>query len=625
MLISLLTVAIGLLLIAIILAPLGSMIWFAGWGNPDAQPGGRLEEPGIAAPAQPSAAIHFMVYLSGIGAIAPNSIPEEELPFLANLRARLKGTLLIDNVFPYSVTNLGLTGQRFFHQVWRAIEKMRLQNPNTTLALLINLRNAVQVLVSADKRYGPIYNFGVAHEIYRKLIQAGYPVGSGIPVTLLGWSGGGQIAAGAAYYVQPWIHAPLRIISLGGVISDDVGLLQIEHLYHLYGTRDPLQGLGEKLFPGRWPIMPQSPWWRINLQGKISLINLGPFTHNGARNYFDLTTPLPGTTGKYADKTIQTIEQILAANGLIADRAASASRAGADPALAFAQAVTDTQTLIADETTQVGVAASGLTRLLSHGQVTDHVIVLLHGLTNSPQQFVELGKLFYQRGANVLIPRLPHHGLADRTTRDLTQMTPEELFVFVNQITNLAHGLGRQVTVAGLSLGGILAAWVAQNRADVDLAVPIAPMFGLAMLPPQLTGALATGVRLVPNFYLWWDPRTREASPYVYPFAYPGYPLHALAAVIQTGLMVKRQARQSAPAAQHIMVITNGNDRAVSNPEVYAVTQLWRGFKPARVRTFQFDAQLKQPHDLITPQSPGIKMNLVYAQLIELIMGNETA
>jgi len=47
------------------------------------------------------------------------------------------------------------------------------------------------------------------------------------------------------------------------------------------------------------------------------------------------------------------------------------------------------------------------TELLTHGVRTPRVIVLFHGVTNCPAQFDSLGRLLYERGANVLIPRLP--------------------------------------------------------------------------------------------------------------------------------------------------------------------------------------------------------------------------
>jgi pimeloyl-ACP methyl ester carboxylesterase len=174
------------------------------------------------------------------------------------------------------------------------------------MALFVNLRNVFQVLVSSDRRYGPIYSLGVGQECYRGLIRKGYHDGSDKPVFLIGWSGGGQISLGAATFLDEMVDGPLEVISVGGFMSSDPGLYSIRRLTHLYGTKDPLQGLGPKVFPGRWPISKTSAWNKAAAQGKITLVELGPFNHNVKQHYFDMVNTLPdGRT--YAEKTIDEI------------------------------------------------------------------------------------------------------------------------------------------------------------------------------------------------------------------------------------------------------------------------------------------------------------------------------
>jgi hypothetical protein len=304
------TGALILLFLSAAVAPLESLGWYAGWfgeGEADEAP----EQSPSAAPGEQGAdpAKHYLVYLSGIGAIAPNSIPDEEVPFIEQLQAELPATKVVADVFPYSVTNMGLTGQRVTARIWRWIEGRRLKNPTALMALLVNIRNVFQVAVSADPRFGPIYNLGVAREIRAGLVRNGYRIGNGVPVTLLGWSGGGQIALGAAWYLPALVKAPVRVLSVGGVMSDDVGLQRIEQLWHLYGQKDPLEPLGRYLYAGRWKIFAQSAWNRALAAGKITLIPLGPFGHNGKGNYFDNETTLPSgeTHMHYLLAKIQTV------------------------------------------------------------------------------------------------------------------------------------------------------------------------------------------------------------------------------------------------------------------------------------------------------------------------------
>ena len=83
------------------------------------------------------------------------------------------------------------------------------------LAATINIRNILIVSVAADQRYGPIYNQGTAQIIHNSLLCYGYQ--PGMPVTLIGYSGGGQMAVGAAPYLRRSLKAPIELISLSGV------------------------------------------------------------------------------------------------------------------------------------------------------------------------------------------------------------------------------------------------------------------------------------------------------------------------------------------------------------------------------------------------------------------------
>src|SRR5579859_3685891 len=115
--------------------------------------------------------------------------------------------------------------------------------------------------------------------------------------------------------------------------------------------------------------------------------------------------------------------------------------------------------------------------LLEHAQRAQRALVCMHGITSSPVQFRQLGELFYARGYNVLIPRLPYHGYTDRLTHDPGKLTVAQYEAYTSEAIDIGRGLGEHLTVMGLSVSGVLAAWCAQSRADVDLAMPLAPSF----------------------------------------------------------------------------------------------------------------------------------------------------
>ncbi|MCC6170138.1 MAG: hypothetical protein IT329_23165 [Caldilineaceae bacterium] len=317
------TAVLALLFLSAALAPLESLGWYAGWfGETDEETGDDALSPIEAAAEEQEPIGHYLVYLSGIGAIAPDSIPDEESPFIKGLVQILPETKVISDLFPYSVTNIGLTGQRFTARVWRRLEQLRLKNPMALAAFIVNLRNMIQVAISADRRYGPIYNLGVARAMRDSLRRHGYRIGSGVPVTLLGWSGGGQIALGAAWYLPGMIAAPVYVVSVGGVMSDDIGVKRMEHLWHLWGDKDPLAPLGQWLYAGRWALYANSAWNRALAAGKITMVPLGPFTHNGKGNYFDdqLTLPTGQTHMQYV---LAKVREVLADAGLVSSQPAA--------------------------------------------------------------------------------------------------------------------------------------------------------------------------------------------------------------------------------------------------------------------------------------------------------------
>ncbi len=274
------------LVAAAMIAPLEALGWWAGWY------GDRLEtstHPGIlTTPVVPGqAASRYVIYLDGVGQSNHQHLPTVER-FLEELEIILPDDIrVIKGILPYSVLNNPLTGQRPLAFFWRLTEHWRSQRRGVVLGFLVNLRNMLVVAVSADHRYGAIYNRGVAQVICNGLLHHGYEVGSHIPLILIGYSGGAQIAAAAAPYLREALRAPIEIISLGGAISGNVNLLAVEHLYHLAGKKDPIERLAAIMFPRRWRLLTLSYWNRAKRQGKISLISLGPVGHNVPGGLFD--------------------------------------------------------------------------------------------------------------------------------------------------------------------------------------------------------------------------------------------------------------------------------------------------------------------------------------------------
>ena len=257
-----------------------------------------------------------------------------------------------------------------------------------------------------------------------------------------------------------------------------------------------------------------------------------------------------------------------------------------------------------------------ITKLLDHGKPTEHVIVLLHGFTTCPEQFHELGKQYYKAGYNVFIPRMPYHGLADRMTDALLYLTAEELAAFGDRVLDIAHGLGKKVTMMGISGSGTLVCWLAQNRADVDFAFSIAPLLGLAFIPTAFTNLFERIALMLPNFFLWWDPRTKDKNPYSIYYAYPRYPFRALVEILRLAMNVRAQAGKYPPLAGNIVVVINQAEPAVSNREIVKLMKLWRKHGRSDVGEYYFEKDMKLPHDIITPGTPDLPIQAIHPRLI---------
>ncbi|MEJ2292716.1 MAG: hypothetical protein P8Y05_13535 [Deinococcales bacterium] len=301
--------AVLAMLLAGALAPLEALGWWAGWF------GRRPEEqPVPVSPRSSAPPRHFVVFLSGIHSVAERAFARREVVLLERLQERLPDARILE-VFPYSVTNRALTGERAFSRFWRWALRMKLSRRvlANIAGMVINLRNLWQVAVSADRRYGPIYNHGSAELITEALLGAGYVPASGTHVTLIGYSGGGQIALGAAGHLDDILGAPVDVIALGGVMASDPAVLQVNHLHYLYGSRDNVQRVSTAFFAGRWPLLRYSPWNQAKAKGLVSRVFLGPMKHMGSDGYLSTTATLPDGRS-YLDATVNAITSLVQAS-----------------------------------------------------------------------------------------------------------------------------------------------------------------------------------------------------------------------------------------------------------------------------------------------------------------------
>lgn len=110
-------------------------------------------------------------------------------------------------------------------------------------------------------------------------------------------------------------------------------------------------------------------------------------------------------------------------------------------------------------------------QILHHGRVQSNVIVLVHGLTDSPYYMQAIAEDFARKGFTVVLPLLPAHGLK-RPGRAFHSLKYTDWIETVDATCKIASELGKKLSIGGLSTGGALAV----HKAITD--------------PAQVTGAL---------------------------------------------------------------------------------------------------------------------------------------
>jgi hypothetical protein len=298
---SLVTIVLLSLLLSLLLAPLDSLSWWAGWvrqrtpeeASPPRSPATEVG-PANAAATPPSSGVAsspsrgpYVVFLSGVGTMG-RQIDAWEQRLIDRIDAGLRGrgAVMVTGIFPFSASAQPLAERRRTGRFWGWLGRLRDENPNL-LTRLVDWRNLTQVFVSMDPRYGPIYNAGAAHSLNAALSNHGYARSSGAPIVLIGYSGGAQICLGAATYLKPALGTAPTIISLGGAVGSDRGLESIDRMYHLYGSGDVEQRLPAYFLPSRWSLAKRSRWNRALADGRLQRIFLGEMIHTGPKGYLD--------------------------------------------------------------------------------------------------------------------------------------------------------------------------------------------------------------------------------------------------------------------------------------------------------------------------------------------------
>ncbi len=299
----------------------------------------------------------------------------------------------------------------------------------------------------------------------------------------------------------------------------------------------------------------------------------------------------------------------------------SSSNLGAqpDPTTTFEESL-DRFSEATGDAGELGVIEPCRSTLLDHGEATAVAIVLFHGLTNCPEQFLELGRQLHDDGANVLIMRAPRHGLSDGTGQAIgsvdlvADLTAQELRDYGDESIDIATGLGDEVRVLGLSMGGVMAMWTAQFR-DVERVVAVAPAVSIPGVPRFVTTAFINLFNRLPNLSLPTDGVKLDHT-------YAGESTGALSSMFLLARANENELRRHRSAAEHVVVVLNPDDDQVDFDHVRNLVDGWEDADgPVEVVVLP---AIGLPHDVIDPAHPAGDIGLVYPILIDLLEADDS-
>jgi pimeloyl-ACP methyl ester carboxylesterase len=267
----------------------------------------------------------------------------------------------------------------------------------------------------------------------------------------------------------------------------------------------------------------------------------------------------------------------------------------------------------AEERSDIHIDPANATDWRLGDEVAPTAVVLLHGLSNGPLQYERLAPQLAERGHAVIVPRMPYHGYRDRMTNALAALRASDLEAAALRAVSIAALCGERVVVAGISVGATLAGWLAARTA-IDTAIAIAPFCGVRGLYGGLNDLLGATLRAAPNRFAWWDPRRKEAQPPLH-----GYPRYSTRAVGESLLLSTALDGVAGPHAhaRRVDLVQNAHEPVVNDAfarsrfaslERMGITLnhvVWGGLPPI--------------HDVIEPQIPQARIDLVYPRLIALI------
>ena len=262
------------------------------------------------------------------------------------------------------------------------------------------------------------------------------------------------------------------------------------------------------------------------------------------------------------------------------------------------------------------ISAAGRSRFYATRERTALGVVLLHGLTNAPEQWARFASELSERGINSIVPRFPGHGHVDRQTKVIGRVRASELMETAGAGVAVAAAAAERVVVVGLSIGAPLAAALALANPQIARIVCIAPLFGLAHLSRRQNALITKTLEIVPNLFLPWDPRGGTAQ--IPPYAYARFPTRVLAECLRVALDVQKRARDGIAPHGDVRFLLNAHEPACNNDLASETSRNWNAVRPgSSIVETAYD--FPPVHDVVDPNNEEARTDIVYPRIHALI------
>ncbi|GAB6898975.1 hypothetical protein JCM9957A_20650 [Kineosporia succinea] len=238
-----------------------------------------------------------------------------------------------------------------------------------------------------------------------------------------------------------------------------------------------------------------------------------------------------------------------------------------------------------------------------HPEKTAKSVLMLHGYTSCPKDYVQLAEVFYDRGYNVYAPREPHHGLLDADQAQ--EVSTGSLAEYADEAMNVVAGLGEETGVIGLSGGAVLATWLAEFRTDtVAHLLALSPFYQPAssQAPAFAIKPLIVlyGFRLLPNR------RVGDTN----------FTLSGLAQYLRVGRNLRDDPTSG--KLRTVAVATSAKDPFIDREKAVEVPTRLAEANGLKVRTHEFGPETGLGHNIVNPDALGPRSDEILGLYVDL-------